>query len=50
MTTPSNTINNVAQGNVVRHGARAFGLLIVASSLTALTLTAISALVSGLGA
>ena len=50
MTSPSNTINNVAQGNAVRHGARAFGLLIVASSLTALTLTAISALVSGLGA
>ncbi|CAB4618482.1 unannotated protein [freshwater metagenome] len=50
MTTPSNTINNVAQGNAVRHGARAFGLLIVASSMTALTLTAISALESGLGA
>ncbi len=50
MTTPSNAINNVAHSNGVRHGARAFGLLIIASSLTAVTLTAISAIVSGLSA
>jgi hypothetical protein len=50
MTTPSNTINNVAHSDAVRHGARAFGLLVIASSLTALTLTAISVIANGLGA
>ncbi len=50
MTTPTNTINTVVQNDAVRHGARAFGLLIVAGGLTALTLTAISAIVSGFGA
>ncbi|MDO8731763.1 MAG: hypothetical protein Q7L55_04215 [Actinomycetota bacterium] len=46
MTTPTSTINDSVNDQAVRHGARALGLLIVAGSLTAVTLTAISALVS----
>jgi len=49
MTTPSNTINDPVSDQAVRRGMRALGLLVVASSLTALTLTAISAIVSELG-
>ncbi|MFA7324040.1 MAG: hypothetical protein WC005_06745 [Candidatus Nanopelagicales bacterium] len=47
MATPTNIMNEVAADHAVRHGARAVGLLIVAGSLTAITLTAISALVDG---
>ena len=46
MTTPTNAINGLVHDQDVRHGARALGLLIVAGSLTAVTLTAISAIVS----
>jgi len=47
MTTPTNTINDSVNDQAVRHGVRAVGLLIIAGSLTAATLTAISAIVSG---
>ena len=46
MTTPANAINDLVHDQAVRHGARALGLLIVAGSLTAVTLTAISVIVS----
>ena len=46
MTTPTNTINDPVDDQAVRRGVRALGLLIVAGSLTAVTLTAISAVVS----
>lgn len=48
MTTPSSTINDPAGDQAVRRGMRALGLLVVASSLTALMLTTISAIVSEL--
>ena len=46
MTTPANAINDLVSDQDVRRGARALGLLIVAGSLTAVTRTAISAIVS----
>ncbi len=46
MTTPTNAIHGLVHDQDVRRGARALGLLIVAGSMTAVTLTAISAIVS----
>jgi len=48
MATPANTLNDMVDNHVVRHGARALGLLVAAVSFTTLTLVAISAIVDGL--